>query len=314
MKSQSQNPVCPFCEGMAAPVYKMDNYVICRCAVCGTGQVSPMPTDDELQEFYKGFLFEADLKNLETILKSAPKLFSLLGLEKDSGMKMLDVGGGGGFYAKAFESAGYGESTYIDLDSEACGFARARVGLKNVLHQDAAMLKAVDGRYDFIMCRHLIEHLADPATFILNLTRLLNAGGTLLLICPNGDSLEYFAYPNSNLKSRIKKIGVSSHLSQLQVVLKLLSGKMLHGIDPPRHLWAVSRKGMQRFLHRNAIPAEITTFPLTDALYSPYYSSRTRSQKLWSLLGDKFAAKISGGTHLSVVIRKSRNPEDEHVV
>ncbi len=271
--------------GGAVPVYKMGDYAVCKCETCGTGQGSPMPGEAELQEFYKGFLFGADVRNLEIILESAPRLFSLLGFSKNDGMKMLDVGGGD-FFAKAFEESGYGESTYIDMDSEACVFAREKVGLKTVLNQDAAMLDAGDGKYDFIMCRHLTEHMVDPAGFILKLTEILAEGGTLLIICPNGDSLEYLAYPNSNLNSRVEKICAASHLSRIKVVAKLLFGEMLHGIDPPRHLWAVSRKGIRRFLADKNIKADITTSPLTDSAYSPYYSPKTLSQKIWAFFGD----------------------------
>ena len=305
MITHSLKTECPFCNGEATPVYKMGDYVVCKCGDCGTGQVTPMPCDEELQEFYKGFLFSANIRNLETILNTGPRLFSLLGLSKNASMKMLDVGGGGGFYAKAFESSGFGVSTYVDWDSEACDFASEKVGLKNVLNKDVAMLDAEDGKYDFIMCRHLIEHMVDPTGFILKLTGLLEKNGTLLIICPNGDSLEYFAYPNLNLKSRVDKICKASPLSRVTVVAKLLCGEMLHGIDPPRHLWAVSRKGMQRFLADNDIHADITTFPLTDAIYSPYYSPRTLWQKICAFWGKMVFSKIAGGTHLSVVVRNS---------
>nr|MBF0223070.1 methyltransferase domain-containing protein [Desulfobulbaceae bacterium] len=228
-------------------------------------------------------------------------------------MKMLDVGGGGGFYAKAFEINGYGQSTYIDLDSDACLFAREKVGLTHVLNQDAAMLENQGIKYDFIMCRHLIEHMVDPCGFILKIFGILAKGGTLLVICPNGDSLEYFAYPQL-LKRRIEKICMAGNTPKLKVMAKLLFGEMLHGIDPPRHLWAVSRKGMKHFLTDNNIHADITTFPLTDSIYSPYYSSITFGQKICSIFGDIVASKFAGGTHLSVVIRKTLKLECQNVV
>ena len=252
-------------------------------------------------------------KNLETILNTGPRLFFLLGLPKNGNMKMLDVGGGGGFYAKAFEATGYGQSTYVDLDSDACHFAREKVGVTNVLNQDAAMLETEGAKYDFIMCHHFVEHMVDPTQFILKLTGLLAEAGTLLIVCPNGDSLEYFAYPQF-LKRRVKKICSDSHISKVKVVAKLLFGEMLHGIDPPRHLWAVSRKGMGRFLTDNNINADIATFPLTDSIYSPYYSSKTLSQKIWSIFGDIVASKFTGGTHLSVVIKKTLKPEHKNVI
>lgn len=313
MTLQTLNSKCPFCKGPTATVYKMGGYDVCKCSVCGTGQVKPMPRNKELQEFYKGFLFSANIKNLEAILNTGPRLFSLLGLPKNGSTKMLDVGGGGGFYAKAFEATGYGQSSYVDLDSDACHFASEKLGLTNVLNQDAAMLETEGVKYDFIMCRHLIEHMIEPTQFILKLTGLLAEAGTLLIVCPNGDSLEYFAYPQF-LKRRIQKICSDSHISKFKVVTKLLFGEMLHGIDPPRHLWAVSRKGIMRFLTDNNIYADIATFHLTDSIYSPYYSCITLNQKIWSIFGDMIASKFTGGTHLSVVIRKPLKPEYKNVV
>jgi 2-polyprenyl-3-methyl-5-hydroxy-6-metoxy-1,4-benzoquinol methylase len=313
MNNQENYLECLFCKSATTPVYKMKDYIVYRCSSCGTGQVAEMPTSAELRNFYKGFLFSANMANLEKIMQSGPNLFSKLNLWKNGRLKMLDVGGGGGFYAKAFEATGYGQSTYVDLDSDACHFAREKVGLTNVLNQDAAMLETEGVKYDFIMCRHLIEHMIEPTQFILKLTGLLSAAGTLLIVCPNGDSLEYFAYPQI-LKKRVEKICSASHISKFKVVTKLLFGEMLHGIDPPRHLWAVSRKGMMRFLTENNIHADIATFPLTDSIYSPYYSSRTLSQKIWSIFGDMVASKFTGGTHLSVVIRKPLKPENKNVI
>jgi len=263
-----------------------------------------MPSASELEGFYKGFLFAANIRNLETILESSPRMFSSLKLQKNAQLTMLDIGGGGGFYAKAFEHFGYGRSVYVDLDSEACAFAREKVGLSNVLNLDASKLIADVQKYDFIMCRHLLEHLTDPSAFILKLIRILAKGGTLLIVCPNGDSLEYFAYPNSNLKDRVQRIKDSSQLSKLAVIRKLLTGKMLHGMDPPRHLWAISRQGMQKFLDDNHIHATVKTFSLTDPVYSPYYVAKTTRQKIYSFIGDTVMSKIAGGTHLSIVIRK----------
>lgn len=301
-----QKPKCPFCGGVrTAPVYMMDAYAVFQCKVCGTGQVSPMPTEDDLKEFYKGFLFAADMRNLGKILKSAPILFSRIGLVQKGPMKMLDVGGGGGFYSKAFEEHGWGESTYVDLDSEACKFASEKVGLNNVLNQDASLLTAREGMYDFILCRHLIEHLADPTQFILKMAAILKEGGTMLLICPNGDSLEYFAYPKTNLKDRIKKITSSSGFSTKKVVSKMLFGAVLHGIDPPRHLWAISRHGMKRFLKSNGFNAVVETFPLTDPACSPYFYPRSFSERISALGGDLLTSRIRGGTHLTATIRKS---------
>lgn len=271
-----------------------------------------MPSPEELGDYYKGFLFSADPGNINIVVTSGSRLFEKIGLPRDSELKMLDVGGGGGFYAKAFETAGYGQSTYVDLDSDACSFAKETVGLSRVLNKDATEFLETDQKFDFIMCRHLIEHLVEPTSLILKLVSLLSDKGVLLVVCPNGDSLEYLAHPQSNLQQRIESISRSSRISRLGVLGKFLSGKMLHGLDPPRHLWAISRRGMRAFLKDHNLNSEITTFPLTDPDYSPYFKKDTFGKKVSAFFGNNIAARVAGGTHLSVIVRKSAPGGQRH--
>ncbi|GAG64833.1 unnamed protein product, partial [marine sediment metagenome] len=181
----------------------MGAYSIFKCTHCGTAQSCPKPSLKELADFYDSFLFRTSIENKPFVYKSAELLFSRLGLPANENKQMLDVGGGGGFYAKAFEDMKYGESTYVDLDPRACESAM-KLGIKNIINADAGKYDFPIS-YDFIMCRHLIEHLINPNLFIMKLIHLLSPNGQLLLICPNGESLEYLAYPKS-LLGRLLKI------------------------------------------------------------------------------------------------------------
>jgi SAM-dependent methyltransferase len=299
---KTDNPTCPFCKGNCSFVYRMKNYNIYKCRACGTGQVFPMPADDLLNKYYDGFLFSANVKNSGPVLQSSKLLFPFIGLKTGKQLEMLDIGGGGGFYAKAFEDLGYGTSTYIDMDRQSCRFA-SELGLINVIHGDAVLSDFDDKKFNFIMCRHLIEHLKDPAAFVLNILKLLSKNGILFLVCPNGNSLEYLAHPETNIKERINTISRSSKLNKLQVVYQMLSGNMLHGIDPPRHLWAITEKGITQLLNNKGHKISINTFPLSDKAFSPYYAPSSLLEKFFCMLGTSAASKIRGGTHLAAVIK-----------
>lgn len=303
----SHKVCCPFCKDVCRFVYKMNSYSIYKCLSCGTGQAYPMPREDTLKKFYSGFLFSASPNYYQPVLASAKRLFPLLGFHPNKNHAMLDVGGGGGFYAKAFKELYCGESTYVDLDEKACTFAKSS-GIDTVLHGDATQLCYGKKKYDFIMCRHVIEHLPNPTFFITKILTALSENGLLLLMCPNGNSLEYLAHPQSNIAMRINTISRSSHMAKSKVVQRLIFGDMLHGIDPPRHLWAITQKGIQNIIDNKKYISTIITRPLTDTTFSPYYRPASFWSKAFDLFGTYFCAKIHGGTHLVAVIRKKECP------
>ncbi|HWJ37756.1 MAG TPA: methyltransferase domain-containing protein, partial [Sphingomicrobium sp.] len=43
----------------------------------------------------------------------------------------------------------------------------------------------LEGQFDLITCMEVIEHVADPSTFVAELARLLAPGGLLILSTPN---------------------------------------------------------------------------------------------------------------------------------
>lgn len=294
--------ICPLCNGKLLFVYKMGDYRIEKCSICKTGLVNPMPDQDALAKFYDGFLYAANIQHMPIIARSSTKLFSELCLKRDTHLQMLDVGGGGGFYSKSFEDLGYGKSTYIDLDQKACEFAKSKLNVSTVVNADVTAVK-FETKFDFIMCRHIIEHLIRPGDFILKMTELLSEQGVLLVMCPNGASLEYLAYPKG-LLNRFRVIRNSNNISTPKLFVRLIFGDMLHGIDPPRHLWAITRKGMAVFLQKNSLKFKIFTKNLSDECYSPYYTPHTFSDRLADFSADKFFSKIHGGTHLVVEVRK----------
>ena len=94
------------------------------------------------------------------------------------GALLLDVGGGPGFFAEAFERRG---ATYVALDADA-GEMRLHgrePGPRTVLGSGTA-LPFADGSFDVVYSSNVLEHVADPWTMADEMVRVTRAGGTVI--------------------------------------------------------------------------------------------------------------------------------------
>jgi 2-polyprenyl-3-methyl-5-hydroxy-6-metoxy-1,4-benzoquinol methylase len=296
---------CILCSGDVEKKYSMNGTDIMQCSNCGTGFVNPMPSAEEISALYHGFHPNLNADSIKKKLNLGKLFFERMGLTPDKKLKFLDVGGGSGLFARAFEKYGYGKSTYVDMDPQSCEFVRNSLGISEVINADVQNLsdKYYD-EFDFIYSRHLIEHLVDPLAFIDKLLQMRVPGGQLVVQCPNGDSLEYLAYYYSNIRDRYRKIKKDTGFSKWKVLRIWLSGAILHGIDPPRHLWAFSRKGLNIWAKRKGYPVKLFTADLGDRPFSPGYSQRSKyKERIADYIGRRILSKIKGGTHLIAVFK-----------
>jgi 2-polyprenyl-3-methyl-5-hydroxy-6-metoxy-1,4-benzoquinol methylase len=130
---------------------------------------------------------------LGTNLRGAEAVRRLAALKPVAGARALDVGCAYGGVSVAFAAAG-GEAVGIDLDENLLGFAarnvadrRARVTLAQVDVTDRARVRAL-GRFDFVTCSDVIEHVADVPATVASLAGALAPGGLLHLQVPNGEA------------------------------------------------------------------------------------------------------------------------------
>jgi len=298
---------CILCGNKVIELYKLGSYEIMQCISCKTSFVKDMPSYEVLSDFYSGFLFHADLEHLKNVLTPEVKeWFASLNLPQNA--RMLDVGGGGGFFPKAFEEFGFGEGYYIDLDTEACKFAEQKLGLKHVQNANIEHLTVTtDTKYDLVYSRHVIEHLADPRALIDRSLDFLAPGGIFVLHCPNGLSLEHIGYPGA-LKWKIKTLIQSNkEINWFNIASYLTSNKFTHGLYPIRHLWAFSEKGLLAYLgNKKDLSISVKTAPRNSKLWSPYYQAKTRAHALYLKLVNATFGKISGGCHLIITIKKEK--------
>lgn len=101
------------------------------------------------------------------------------------GLKVLDVGCGGGILTEALARAA-GQAQGADLASDALAAARAHAaesGL-NIQYRETAiedLAAAEPGQFDVITCMEMLEHVPDPSAVIQACADLLQPGGRLYL-------------------------------------------------------------------------------------------------------------------------------------
>ena len=99
------------------------------------------------------------------------------------GLRLLDIGCGGGLIAEPMTRLGF-VVTGIDADAEAIGVARAHAeaaGLSIDYRTAAAeSLAETDHPFDAVMALEIIEHVADPAVFLRCAGALVKQGGTFI--------------------------------------------------------------------------------------------------------------------------------------
>jgi SAM-dependent methyltransferase len=101
-----------------------------------------------------------------------------------AGMRVLDVGCGQGLALAAFREAGlHAVGTTLGEDYAVC---RAR-GFE-VYEMDQNFMTFADGLFDFLWCRHVLEHSIAPAFTLSEYRRILRAGGHAYVEVPAPDT------------------------------------------------------------------------------------------------------------------------------
>ena len=104
------------------------------------------------------------------------------------GKMALDVGCGAGLLAEPLARLG-ARVTGIDASPEVVAVARDHAQAMGLdINYRFGDVQGLDGRFDLITCMEVIEHVADPAVFMIALSKRLAPNGLLMLSTPNATS------------------------------------------------------------------------------------------------------------------------------
>ena len=106
-----------------------------------------------------------------------------------SGLSLIDIGCGGGLIAEPMRRMGF-DVTAIDASSENIGTARAHADMVGLdIAYRAATVEQIEaegaGPFDVVLTMEVIEHVADPESFVRACSRLVRPGGVMMVATLN---------------------------------------------------------------------------------------------------------------------------------
>lgn len=185
---------CYYCDHTAAQLqfettdFFGDQYQLVKCAECGTINLHPRPTTEQLERAYdRDYYGSGDQKFNPVIermllLSKIRRARAIARLVKSG--KVLDIGCADGSFLSQFKRFGDFELEGIELDKHAA----VRAAKNPDINLHIGRLRDFDleaGTYAAITLNHVFEHLDDPRFTLEKATELLRPGGVLLLAIPN---------------------------------------------------------------------------------------------------------------------------------
>ena len=164
-----------------------------QCPSCRLAFAHPVPSREEFSEIYSESYFQSDSRytGFTDYSKSRSRQFcegriftKKMKKIRQSG-KMLDAGCATGFFLEGVRSAGGWETYGVELSGWAAGEANKKPGLRVTAGalEDAEF---PENSFDVVVIRDLLEHVADPVTFLEKCNKVLKSGGRIFIKVPNG--------------------------------------------------------------------------------------------------------------------------------
>lgn len=160
------------------------------CKGCGLVWTDPRPGKEATREFYTEHYrvqYKASpkpkLKHVYRETQRAIQRFRRIEPLLSAGMRLLDIGAGGGFFPYTVQQRGYAiEGIEPNQGYAAYAIDELRLDIKTGFLQDFDF--AAD-TFDIITLNHVLEHLEDPGAVLQRLLRWNKPGGYLNIEVPN---------------------------------------------------------------------------------------------------------------------------------
>lgn len=164
-----------------------------ECNNCHLIYYTPQPTPQELEEFYSSETYRSEfaeglmsgsefatnryLQFEKALKKYAPQILN------QSSRKLLDIGCGTGDFLKVAQQ-NHWQVSGTEISSKAAQLASKNIDAQ-IYGGDIAGINFHGQKYDVVTAYHVIEHLPDPVTFLMQAKKLLKPNGILFLETPN---------------------------------------------------------------------------------------------------------------------------------
>lgn len=118
------------------------------------------------------------------------RLFRYGKYNKNSNIRVLDVGCGEGYFLKCLEKwFPYAELFGIDISDDRLKVAKEKLNRAKLIRHDAHILPFPDKFFDVVSALQLLEHLQRPNIFLKEVNRVVKGDGFFLFSTPNPDGI-----------------------------------------------------------------------------------------------------------------------------
>lgn len=256
-----------------------------RCKQCSLVFAHPMPTGQEIADYYQGFTFgmpalEAVTAHQKLIATNVARIVEDLRAVGCRFGSVLDFGGGLGYYSNAFADH-FEKVDMFELDRVALEHARTlfpgRFGLQTT---EPGEVPQFDRKYDLVFANQVIEHYTDLNLFFATLHAAAHEDTIFVITTPNNRSANLWVRPDT--LAHYSGIGSRNVMDRMRNVVSLARDSWAC-CDPPRHVFAFDPDNLRLVAELHALKAlrVLSTYCIDD-YYSPakYQSVTLRSAKM----------------------------------
>ena len=210
------------------------------CTNCGFMTYTPRPTKTDLRAKYEFLNKHNTSEETEELLQFLEKdhyskrnreeIYKLVTCElSEKKLKVLDFGGGNGWYLSPFLEHGH-ECSLIDNDEEQLP------GIKKIANEIHEIPSNV--MFDAIICRATLEHVADPLSIIKKFYVILRDNGVVYALVP----VEILGGISRLESDPVTHINFFTRKS-FELLFKLADFEIVNSsIDAMKNIWVVARK------------------------------------------------------------------------
>ncbi len=234
-RSRFRHRSCPGCAGVGQrPAFVKNGFELSFCSRCGSLYVDPIPDDADLAAFYRdspsqrywATVFFPSVAETRRQKIFGPRVERLRGLMADAGMtprRVVDVGAGSGIFLEECRARGFGtDLAAVEPNSDMARTCREKgFEVFSGFGAEAGADSRWAGKGDLVVSFEVIEHVADPASYVNDLARLARPGGHVVVsgLCGTGFDIAVL-------------------------------GAAAKAIAPPHHLNFLSRVGVEALVER----------------------------------------------------------------
>ncbi|MFH1799446.1 MAG: class I SAM-dependent methyltransferase [Candidatus Omnitrophota bacterium] len=194
-------PGCPLCRGKGRKkLFKLDFSSVYQCTGCSLRYLDPCLSPQGMQELYSStdnltalnqfhstYYGYCDPNASSRTIKDFERALCLLdGPEAKPGKSVFDVGCGNGLFLAVAKKKGW-EAHGCDSSKMNVSLAKAKFGV-DVDCSGFAQWEPRGRQYDVVSFWDVLEHLADPHSFVEKAIGILKPGGQIMVGGPNDQS------------------------------------------------------------------------------------------------------------------------------